>query len=74
MRGHLVQGPSLACQFRDFEGAHPSSACPLAGLPSYPTPGYTSHFSSWAPTAPECPALVGCPLSHLDRDQYLTSI
>lgn len=51
MRGHLIQGPSLACQFGDLEGALPSSACPHAGLPSYPTPGHTSHFSSRPPTS-----------------------
>lgn len=33
MRGHLIQGPSLACHFGDLEGAFPSSACPFAGLP-----------------------------------------
>lgn len=74
MRSHLVQSPSLACHFGDLEGALPSTACPRADLPSYHTPGHTSHFPSQAPTPPECPALDGCPLNCLGRDQYLKSI
>lgn len=36
MRGHFVQGPSLACQFGDLRGGGhiPPSAYPHTGLPS----------------------------------------
>lgn len=36
MRGHLVQGPSIACQFQDFEGAIPPQPVYTPAFPSTP--------------------------------------
>jgi len=71
MRGHLIQGPSLACHFGDLTvGAHvPSSAYPHTGLPSCPAPGHASCFPHLYPHLQNALPCSGCPLTPLGWGQ-----
>lgn len=56
MRGHFVQGPSLACQFGDLTGGGhiPPSAYPHTGLPSCSLLTMSLSFPPPTPTPPGC--------------------
>lgn len=61
MRGHLIQGPSLACKFGDLPGGGhiPSAASPHTGLPFCLTPGHASHFPTYTHTSRmPCPTMA----------------
>ena len=75
MRGHLVQGPSLACQFGGLPGrGHiASSAHPHTGLLSCPTPGHASPFRHLYPHLQNALPLMAVPSSHSDEDKQLKS-
>lgn len=61
MRGHLVQGPSLACQFGDLTGGgtFPAPSLPTHWPPLLLTPDHASHFPHLHPYIQEaCPAML----------------
>lgn len=75
MRGHLVQGPSLACQFGGLPGrGHiASSAYPHTGLLSCPIPGHASRFRRLYPHLQNALPLMAFPSSHSDESKQLKS-